>query len=134
MSKLNIGLYVATFLFLCSNTVLLAISGVITSKTNADMGFVNLVSYIFLFVIIHCCFSDLFSHFDFILLLYQKWKMLEINRLYAFALHMLCGYCFLYLLCLWIHRNDYLSFCLFFKRYLSRFKNIFGYIFNFHWC
>ena len=50
MSKLNIGLYVATFLFLCSNTVLLAISGVITSKTNADMGFVNLVSEIFFYL------------------------------------------------------------------------------------
>ena len=50
MSKLNIGLYVATFLFLCSNTVLSAISGVITSKTNADMGFVNLVSEIFFYL------------------------------------------------------------------------------------
>ena len=50
MSKLNIGLYVATFLFLCSNAVLLAISGVITSKTNADMGFVNLVSEIFFYL------------------------------------------------------------------------------------
>ena len=50
MSKLNIGLYVATFLFLGSDTVLLAISGVITSKTNADMGFVNLVSEIFFYL------------------------------------------------------------------------------------